>query len=103
MDNFVTANKAVPPTKTTVGTSECKEMTPEEKAEFNRIKARIIDSRPTAKMWYSWKSTKRSRSCAILLLFTDTNGDPVWWWKGPFHTIFKFYIAESPTTNEYVN
>jgi hypothetical protein len=60
MNNFVTAHKAATPTKTTVVTPEIKEMTPEEKAKFNRIKARIIDSKPTAKMLYSWKTTKRS-------------------------------------------
>jgi hypothetical protein len=79
------------------------DMSPSDKASFNRIRTLIDDSKPTAAFVWYWKTTKKCGSVIIIFRPEDIKGDDMWMIKQPLDTVMRYYFKENPTEIEQVN
>ena len=79
------------------------DMSPEDKAKYNKIQTLMEEARPQPEFKLYWLTTKNSPTVAVLFRPVNDRGEPQWFMKPPFDAVVQAFFTACPSSTNAVN
>jgi len=90
------------PARPSTSSAGSKDMSPEEKESFHRLRDLMESEKPAPKHNCYWKTTPMTNKVLVVWKPVDVRGQDAWYIKTPFHKCVIYYSKERKATTEQV-